>query len=205
LKNAMLLAGAVLATLAAALPASAAHLPRTYWAETYAEQTLLDSAWAQDNALEDAQCVGRGRPHHESDGTADYLVFACRLYIEDNVQGGLDPFAALMRVIGNPDRYTLSHITPLASASPTAGQGTTPATLGTGATSSSGGSTGTSSPAAATTGAPIHGDWVGVLPGTSTSLYYVGVNEPCQYATAAGACFNGSYQPSGYTIQVVTP
>jgi hypothetical protein len=203
MKYLLVAAIAAMVSLATALPVSAAHLPRTYWAENYAEQTLLDSAWAQDNALEDAQCLGRGRPRFEQDGTADYLLFFCTFYVEDNYQGGLDTFTALMRVIGNPDRYTLSNITSLASSPPTVGQGTTPPTIGAGATTGSAGSVGASAPAA--TGLPIQGDWVGVLPRTSTSLYYVGVNDECVYATAAGSCFNGSYQPSGYSVQVVTP
>jgi hypothetical protein len=211
MKTAVLAAGAALASLALALPASAAHLPRTYWSEAYAEQTLLDSAYAQDNALEDAQCVGRGRPVFATDGTADYLNFFCTLYYEDDYQGGLNDFTALLRVIGNPDRFTLSHISdPAFTTTGASGAGQTVVTPTSAAQAGSTGSglSGASVPAPAQSQqnslTPIGGDWVGVLPGTSTSLYYLGLNDQCVYATAAGTCFNQSYQATG-TLQLSHP
>src|SRR5438045_1161789 len=146
MKSVLLTVGAALASLAFVVSAWGAHLPRVVWGEQYAEQTLLDSSYGEDKALEDAQCQGRGRAKYAADGTPLYLNFSCSLYYIDD-DGSLASYSASLRVVGNPDRFALSKVSDPAFAPPGATNTAWPTPApNTGATAGAGHATGAQPP-----------------------------------------------------------
>jgi hypothetical protein len=101
-----LVAVLVLTALAVVANASAAA-PRAYWTSAQAEDVLLDSRWAEETAVLDAHCEGRGRATPNRLGQPTFRLLKCSFIVQDWLTDEEESFTAGVQVVGNPNRFTL--------------------------------------------------------------------------------------------------
>src|SRR5476651_652178 len=85
---------------------ASARLTKPTWTVATAEDALSNSDWFADNALDDLSCQGRGRAYQTPDNQPSYRVFRCSFYFQNDADEE-NTFTAFVRVIANPDRYSL--------------------------------------------------------------------------------------------------
>src|SRR4051794_10242437 len=97
----------VLFLMAAVVPNAVASAPRAYWAVGKAEDVLLASRWAEDAAITDVVCDGRGRATPNRLGLPTFRLFKCRVSYQDWLTDDDEQFTLGLQVVGNPSRFAL--------------------------------------------------------------------------------------------------